>query len=324
MEKETIFKKPAIKSIILYGLPVIIGFLGIFLSLCLDDNLTKYIIIALVIILVIVYLFAAYYYGKAEKIKKDEITDLTNKLNEYKEHIKALDSKNVVTSYIVASFTELTEEYANNINRVAKNIINTGMAQVKYWNVPLLSEDICKSCCHMLEKLSGLTDISVGFISSYKPKKSNKMFVKMIAHSNPATTRPNIYKKEMALDECDFYFAKLLRDNNSDINAIADKDKLKTLFVKKGSDLDKYSQYIAVPIMCDEHKLIGVLQIDVLNDKQINSSERGLREIANSYVVPYGNLLLLIHKVEKGLLAQPNNSVLQRKRVGYAGKKNKD
>ena len=54
--------------------------------------------------------------------------------------------------------------------------------------------------------------------------------------------------------------------------------------------------------------MIGLLEITCLNETYLAVSERELKEIASKYFVPYTFLILLLHKLEKALLAMPQTT----------------
>lgn len=314
-KKSSIFVNKGIKNVIVMAVPVVITILATIATYLKNDTI-KGIITALMIVLALIYAVATYYYGKFSKNKLDEknalIEELQQDVRHLKEKNKELENKNIVQSDIIATFQELSEEYANNINKIAKSIQEKGIVEVKNWDLQTLSDEICKACLKMLKSYTGFTsaDISVGFIKNYN-NKAGKKCVKMIACSDPSSSRPHIYGVEEALENCVYYYKDIIEEANPDVVVIADKLKVQQLFKKKNrnTDISKYSQYVAVPIICSENKIQGILQVDIKNDKKIKETEAELMTFSKAYIMPYGNLLLLIHKIEKGLLAQaPSNT----------------
>ena len=63
---------------------------------------------------------------------------------------------------------------------------------------------------------------------------------------------------------------------------------------------------MAIPVFCNESKMIGLLEIVCLKKTVLADTEEELNEIISKYFVPYANLTLLLYKLEKSLLATPN------------------
>jgi hypothetical protein len=134
--------------------------------------------------------------------------------------------------------------------------------------------------------------------------------VNMIAHSSSPSTRPKIYNKPEKLESCSYYYGKILRDENPEIEILLNPTEIIEAFTPSGNagsaaKLSKYSQYITVPIVCDGNKISGLLQIVVFNDKKIKEDKAQLKKVATAYIVPFCSLILLVNKIEKGLFSKP-------------------
>ena len=305
------------KNIIQLGIPVIIAVLSVFCSLLYGTAREWFGICAAgIVISAIFYIVAVGYYSRKEKDIDEKILELEQRIQElvsandllkqeYKAKYENIGLKNEILAYIVATFKETIRGYSVNINDIANDIIDKGIAEKKDWNIAQLSDTICKSCCELIKKLAKTEDsVSVGYISVYD--KGSEQYVNMIAHSD--ITKPNVYKKQELLNECSYYYASIIKGNNPQIRAFAAKEEILRHFRARhdDTDLSKYSQYIAVPVMCDANRIIGVLQIVIKNDLKIRNTEKDLIGLAETYVTPYVSLLVLINKLHKGLFAVPN------------------
>lgn len=125
---------------------------------------------------------------------------------------------------------------------------------------------------------------------------------------------PTIYQKKRKIqnDSKDGYYdTELFRRNKSDIVIIIDKDEIRDTFTFSNKDerkRNKYNQYVGIPVVCDKNngsKMVGLLELACLDDTSLASTEDEIQEIVSKYVVPYTSLLLLLHKMEKALMAKP-------------------
>jgi len=296
------------KEFVLNALPLIIGFLGVLVGF-IKNSVAFAIIILFILLLTLLNILAIYYYGKREKHISSEIEKLKQDIAVKEVCLDKYKNINKVMNHIVATFDHMTEQFAKKANIISHDIQTSGKVKEREWNVPLLCEEICISCCDMIKKEAKTEkDVGVSFISSYI-NNNNIPVLKMIADSSQV--KPNVYDIEEPLESCIYYYATLIREKNPDITAVADKDKLYHLFRRKKdtTDLTKYSQYIAIPVICYEKKVIGILQVVIRNGLKIRETDLELRELAENYIGPFVRLILLTNKLEKGLFAIPNDVI---------------
>ncbi len=294
--------KPLIKNAILIGIPTIISAMGIIMAL---DILKKYSIIFIVItlLLLIIFLFSLYYYSKQEKSNQDEIDGL-------KSTILMTQKVIGINSKTIGSIVKLLEGWNIDINKIANDILKNGFANEKDWNRDKIYNDICVCCRDSISeftKSDEKTDISVSLIKYYS--RDENEYVKMVAHSSPQTAKPDIYDKELLLSDCRYYFGKLIKDRNRGIIALENSAKIKQYFYKPKpeTDLGKYNQYIAIPIICSKNKILGILQVTTKYDYSIMNTEVELLKFGETHLTPFVELLILTEKIEKGIFAKPNN-----------------
>lgn len=315
---KNIFITPIGKNCILGGLPILTGVLS-FVAPFVKNEAIRAVFIFAIVILVIGNIIAIYYYSKYENSLDAKVEEVTSKLSvkekelkEKEEEHKRLENKQKVLSHIIATYDELLNKYSLKITEITNDISEIGKAEKKDWNISTLCEEICRSCCIALKKENGVeNNIHVSFIRAYKDA-SNRECIKMIAHSS--TSKPNVYMKEEVLSECTYYYASLIREKNPDIVAVADHNTLYHLFRKKNdrTDLRKYSQYIALPILCNHNQIIGILQIVMKNNVKLRETDLDLQQLAEVYVEPFAQLILLVLKLDEGLFAIPKVVVEQK------------
>lgn len=293
--------KPFAKNFILIGIPTIISGLGVIMALDILESY-KNLIIASVFLLLIIFIVLLIYYSKQEKETKDEIEKLKTTIASM---IKMLN----INSNIVVSIIKLLENWNRDINKIANDIIKSGSANEKDWDYEKICNDICVCCKDSIMKFTELnndTDISVSIVKCYSLNDTE--YIKMVAHSSPQTAKPDIFDKEELLSDCKYLFGRLIRNKNRDILALENNAKIQQQFhkPKPESDLSKYNQYVAIPIMCHHNKILGILQVTTKYDYTIMNTDVELKKFSETYLTPFVELLVLIEKIEKGLFVKPN------------------
>lgn len=75
--------------------------------------------------------------------------------------------------------------------------------------------------------------------------------------------------------------------------------------------------------MCNNYKMIGMIQIVCLNETSLGEDKEAITRILNSYICVYRDLSLLLHKLEKGLLAKPKVSSTPTRNINLNNRWNK-
>lgn len=308
--------KPVIKNLILIGIPTIISGIGIIMT---SNTLTKFkdIFIFITIGLLITFIVFVVYYAKLDKKEFDEYISLKEKNDNLQNEIDDLmftitSIKNLLNTNnsIVASFVSIIEPWTSNINKIANDIKNRGKANEKDWDYDKMCTDICIGCKNMIKQFvqeANDTDISVGFIKHYTCNE--KEYVKMIAHSSPPTAKPDVFDVQELLSECNYQYARLIKSKTRSILALENNEKIRQCFYCKHdtTDLSKYTQYIAIPILCNRNKNLGVLQVTTKYGCKIMGTEVELKKFGETYITPFIELLVLVEKIQKGIFIKPDN-----------------
>lgn len=289
--------KPSIKNFVLIGIPTIISGLGVIMAL---DFLEKYknIIIFIVFFLLIVFILLLLYYSKQEKEVKDEVKSLKTTISSM---IKMLN----INSNTVISIVKLLETWNRDINKIVNDIIKNGSANEKDWDYDKICNDICVCCKDSIMKFvdsNEETDISVSRIKCYSNNGND--YIKMIAHSSPQTGKPDIFDKEELLSDCQYLFGRLIKDKNRDILALENNARIQQHFYKPkpSTDLSKYNQYIAIPIMCHHNKILGILQVTTKYTYTIMNTEVELKKFGETYLTPFVELFVLKRTVRNPII----------------------
>lgn len=294
-----ILQKPQVKNLILGILVIIIG--ALCSSLGSWDNIDKTFCIkaGIAILLTIIYGILLVLYSTWEINERSIRGIFENRVKVYEEIMSGIDN--------------ICKETSNEVNSLIHNIIEEGKIDIKIWNFDKACMSVCK---HIYNLLCHLNDNSKDFGVAYIRLEENakpEIEIRMNAFANKNMQKPSIYNKKRRIDEdidTNYHDVDLFRLGKSDMDILIGEDNINNVFsyTRKGSreeNRGKYNQYIAIPVFCNDTKMIGLLEIVCLNNTQLGSSKNEIEELASKYIVPYSYLMLLLHKLEKALTAQP-------------------
>lgn len=281
--------KPIVKTII-------IGLLSIFVSITtalLDDfspEQSNYgTELACFIVAVVVEFAYLIWVACAEVNERRKSSELDRQINAFKK--------------LNANIIKICSDNALSIN----HSIHTAEKEKKiYWNIWNF-DAACSSLCHciyvFLEDFIGSSEIEVTYIRRREePNKERIIYLNSFANAN--NSHPSIYRKDRDLSTDQFYDAQLFKNDKADLEVLVDSEEINRKFSHPNRN---YSQYIAIPVMCDT-KMIGLLEVVTFSPAVFASSKKRseieglMREIGSKYLVPYSWMFLLLHKTEKALL----------------------
>jgi hypothetical protein len=296
--------------LILIGIPTVISVVGIIISVV-PNNLARNSLIIFSFFALVALIIFITYYSRIEDDKELEIERIKKENQELKavnEHLKLQNKSHMLMINTVSCFTEI---WSKNINSFANDVKRKGTALEKYWDKRTLYDSICEKCRDTIEAYVGNDDstrISVGFIEYTMDGKEE--WISFIAHSNPESTKPSAYGKKEKLSECNYHYAQLIKDRYSDVEVACNNEEVLRIFnsINGNSDLSKYTQYIAIPVFCSQKKMLGILQIVTRKGYVIIENKDLLKTYAESNLMIYANLIVLIDKIGKGLYAKPMES----------------
>lgn len=306
--KQRFYEKTWFKNTILISIPSFISVIGVLVSL-MGDGIVKVIFCSASIVLMVFLVFSVIHFSnQEEKIynEYEKIKDQNAKLTAILAH---LENDYKTSTYTVSVLTQTIEKWAKNINSFANNVADNGWVSDKAWDSIRFFDLVCQHCRDMIKKYCNNDDdskISVSFVQ-YREDLNNEKWVHMVAHSNPESTRPNACKEAQKLSDCLYHYANLIKEGYSDIEVAVDNIEIQRIFKKisVNTDLNKYSQYIAVPVYCSKRKLLGIFQVVTKHNYIIENDRVELIQFATRNILPYSNLILLIDKIGKGLYVSP-------------------
>lgn len=141
---------------------------------------------------------------------------------------------------------------------------------------------------------------------SEKPEKN----IYTNSYSNKDSVKPSVYRKSRSIENDIFYDALLFNQNQADTIVLNGASEIDDHFQhasreKRLKNRGKYNQYIAIPVFCNDEKMIGLFEIVCLRKTKLADTKEELEELVPKYFKVYATLMLVLHKLEKALIAQP-------------------
>lgn len=295
------FQHPVVKNLSLSILAIIVGGAASAMGgwQPSDANFSKK--LWLLIIFSCIYIATLIYYSTFERN--------INTLN------KLLTNQNKAFEDIMVGIMTICTRSANKINISIHKIIEEGNVDLNIWSFDEASSWVCKEIYTTICDLNGVSkDFTVCYVRLVEENKPENL-VYMNAYFDQTRNTPKIYNKRRNInDSHSFHDARRFKENNSDIEALIGYEKIDDLFSyssisSKKKNKKKYNQYISIPVFCNDKKMIGLLEVVCLNKASLAETEEELLEFAKKYIVPYSFILLLLHKLEKALLALPPKQI---------------
>ena len=305
---EHFYQKIWFKNTLFISLSTIISIIGILISL-LTNFTIRVVLILISIVLLVIQIYAIIKYGNKEDKVNKELENYKLKNDNLTRILAHMENDYKTVSSEVNIFSEMAEKWASSINSFANNIIQCGYVSDKAWNRVKVIDTICIHTKRTIQQYCNNFDnsnISVGYISCDIDDNGEK-WLHMISHSNPISIRPSACKRKIKLSECKYHYADLIRDEFSDIEIVMNNEEILRIFKKVSltSDLDKYTQYIAIPLYCKSGKLLGVFQIVTKNGYIIENDKKKMQQFIINNIIPFSNFIILNDKIYKGLYINP-------------------
>lgn len=296
------FNYTALKNVILGVMVISIG--GICSALgSWDVNNDRYFWVKFVVLLILMasYIILLAYYATKEVNNSKTVRVLEYQKKAYEEAMIGIIS--------------ICKSSAQDINKIIHEIIEDGRINLRIWSFDIACELVCEKIYNLLCNLHGESkDFGICYIRLDETKNTEKT-VYMNAFCNQNMSAPSVYRKRRKIKDKDYYHdIELFRRNKSDFDIIIGKENVQQLFSftsneSRQRNKNKYNQYVAIPVICskdDGGKMVGLLEIVCFNETEIAKTKEEIKEVASKYFIPYVFLLLLLHKLEKAVLAQPN------------------
>lgn len=287
-------KRPMWRAIIDAVLTVL---LGISLALLGDwDSTQKYFVIKIIVFIVLALINILYIGHCAADDSKDFslISELSKENSSLK---KALSGIILVSQYNSSEVNKCIHQYIEG-KRIDRDV----------WNYKKVCYNLCGTIFTFASELAidNNKDIEVSYV---KLNEEIDGEIELYSYTNSKSQVPKLLNKKRNfgdLNAAQYYDMKIFVENSSETRVLYGSEDINNNFYRTSDEREKhpqkYNQYIAIPVFCDNKKMIGLLQIVCLYKCSLAEDKEILKEVADKYFVPYANLFLLLHKMNKALL----------------------
>lgn len=300
--------KPSVKSILLGVLVILIGSISSSLgNWTLENNPYFFLKLGIAILLFVIYIFFLGFYATYE-------TNLVKINSIYK-------SQNDAYERAMTDLVSICEQTSRNVNKIIHNIKDKDDHALDKWSFDIECQLVCEKIWAFLSTLTNEKKFGVSYIRLLE-ESVNEESIKMIACWNDTLRSPTIYNKERNKIQDPYHDAYLFKINSSDIEILFNKTEIDKRFHYNNPEdqsSNKYSQFIGIPIFCNKDKggkMVGLLEVVCFNGATLGNSIEEVDELVSKYLVPYSFLLLLLHKLEKALVAKHKDDKIEEETHG--------
>lgn len=217
--------------------------------------------------------------------------------------------QNIIFEEIMSGLIHVCVESANASNKVIKSIINEKKANLQLWSFDEACFWVCKDVYNLLCKLGNGKNFEVIYDrldESVKPE----IYIYTNSYANKDSAKPSVYGKPRSIENDIFYDTLLFKQNQAETVILNGSNEIDDHFQhesreKRLKNKGKYNQYIAIPVFCNDAKMVGLFEIVCLKKTFLASSKEEIEEMVSKYFKVYASLMLVLHKLEKALIAQP-------------------
>lgn len=290
--------KPVVRAIIVALLTVFIGLITSFLGNW--DSAQPYFIIKVVVFLgvALAYICFTGFYAKNDVNQRRSYEVLQHQLDTFED--------------LVISIISICETTASDVNTCIHLVNEKHIIDPNIWNYEKACKLVCERIYDNICKLSGSKKYGVAYIRLIEDEVSEDK-VEMIAYANQNRHKPTIYKEKRQFKNVDlknaYHDLCLFEKAKSDSDIRVGVDEVNEIFAydskeKSNKNRGKYHLYVGIPVFCDNRKMVGLLEVVGLDETKFQCfTKEEVEEVSNKFLVPYANIFLLLHKLEKALLA---------------------
>lgn len=277
-------KKPQVKSVTLGLLTLIIGALCSSFGSWIPSEVPHFFFrVLFLVILSILYVGLLIFYGSNE----------INNRRAAEENSKQIAALEKFASNIMS----ICNDNATKVNRCIRKMKKHGTIDLDLWNFNSACMDACKIIYDHICSCCGSNDIAVAYIrlAEDKPLASE---VYMNGYANRNNSPPSIFmaRRRIDIDEAkNYHDVDLFRQNKADIDIMIGSDTINDAFSymskeSRSKNKGKYSQYVGIPVFCDNQKMVGLVEVVGYHDAKLGLNEQEIKELASKFLVPYSYL----------------------------------
>lgn len=294
MKIKEIAKKPIIKYFVLFALTFLYD---IVTNKIAGVNPASKIPIGVIIVLIlfgIMYLTVTFWYAKEDTNDR---------------RVKEIQDQKIFTyETIMSSLITLCQENTEAVNNCIHDIQKLKSFDKKTWDFDKACRGVCDTIYHAISGATHCNSFEVAYVKLLE-NGIDQDSVELVAFSNEAHRHPSTYRKMRSFKETSstkYHDLELFSRNIPDIDIIICETDLIPEFAflsteSRNRNTGRYKQYIAIPVFCHNSKMVGLLQVACFQKGGLGKTKEELEELANKYLVPFANYILLLFKLEKAL-----------------------
>lgn len=195
---------------------------------------------------------------------------------------------------------------SSEINQCIHRFISEGKIDKDIWNYKKACYNLCATIFTFITEFAHDDNVEVSYV---KLNESVDGEIELYSYKNSTNQKPKLLNKKrnfLKTETIQYFDMELFTKNSAETKVLYGSATINNHFYRTHEEREKYpekyNQFIAIPVFCDNQKMIGLLQIACLNKCSLAEDNEVLEEVANKYFVPYANLFLLLHKMNKALL----------------------
>lgn len=290
--------KPIVRAIVIALLTVLVGLITS--SLGSWDSSQSYFIAKVVAFFIIVgaYILFTGYYTKNDVNQRLSYEVLQHQLDTFED--------------LIISIISICETTASDVNTCIHLVNEKHVIDPNIWNYEKACKLVCERIYDNICKLSGSKKYGVAYIRLVEDDLPEDK-IEMIAYANQNRHKPTIFKKKRQFKNVDlknaYHDLCLFEKAKADSDIRVGVDEVNEIFAydskeEANKNRGKYHLYVGIPVFCDNRKMVGLLEVVGLDDTKFKCiTKEEVEEVSNKFLVPYANIFLLLHKIEKALLA---------------------
>ncbi len=226
---------------------------------------------------------------------------------DFKEHalINELKRENDVFKKAMSGIVSISQDNSTKINECLHQYLSDGKINSQVWNYKKACYILCATIYEFVIKLTKNEKVEISYV---KLNESVPNEIQLYAYRNQNNQPPNLLNVSRNFKDTNaisYYDMELFKRHCAETYALYGSDEINNHFFRTREERErnpkKYKEFVAIPVFCDNQKMVGLLQIACLEDCSLAEDKAILKEVANKFFVPYANLFLLLHKMNKAL-----------------------
>jgi hypothetical protein len=231
---------------------------------------------------------------------------------------KSLELENKTYEDALRSINSICRTSAKMINEQIHDIQDTGTLDGNRWNFQIACDLVCEQILSSLNLLlktgKQLPNITVGYVKLNEEKGTNDTIQLFSFCQNRNNKMPTILHKDRNIhSRFEYHDSELFQKQFDEPELLLTPEEVQDTFIyRKGTSRRKYKQFIGVPIYCDRDngsKMVGLLEVVCLSKLYFPKDIETSKGYVDNLLLPYAYLLLILHKMEKALVAAPSFSL---------------